>query len=80
MPEIIGVKELYKNLKEIARRTTKGESFIVVKRSRPVFRIVPYHEGRAKKYSLKDLKTLQFERLKGKHEKLSGKIDELVYK
>ena len=77
MSEIIGVKQLYKNLNRISKRVAKGESFIVVKRSKPIFRVVPYHKERVKQYTLKDLKRLQF---KSKDKKLSVKVDKLVYK
>lgn len=80
MDQIIGVKQLYKNLKTISNKVAKGESFIVVKRSKPIFRVIPYQEEKRKKYTLKDLKNLQFEKLKSGHEKLSEKIDEIVYK
>ena len=38
---IIGLKELSQNAGKIADRVAKGESFTVVKRSKPVFSIVP---------------------------------------
>lgn len=38
---IIGLKELRQNTSEIAERASKGERFTVVKRSKPVFDIVP---------------------------------------
>lgn len=38
---IIGIKELRQNATQIAERAQKGESFTVVKRSKPVFNIVP---------------------------------------
>lgn len=38
---IIGLKELRQNATQIAERAQKGESFTVVKRSKPVFNIVP---------------------------------------
>lgn len=38
---IIGLKELRQNASEIAERAQKGERFTVVKRSKPVFDIVP---------------------------------------
>lgn len=38
---IIGLKELRQNATQIAERTQKGEHFTVVKRSKPVFDIVP---------------------------------------
>lgn len=37
----IGVKQLYKELKNIARDTKKGKSFLVMNRSEPIFRIEP---------------------------------------
>ncbi|MBU4298482.1 type II toxin-antitoxin system prevent-host-death family antitoxin [Patescibacteria group bacterium] len=77
MTEIIGVKQLYKNLARISQRVAKGESFIVVKRSKPVFRVVPYQEKKIKKYTLKDLEKLRF---RTGDKKLSQKVDEIVYK
>lgn len=86
MAEIIGVKELYKNLNKIYKRTAQGESFIVVKRSTPVFRVIPYKaenekekEQKNKKYTLKDLRKLQFSTLRGGHTNLSERVDEIVY-
>lgn len=41
---IIGLKELRQNATEIAERAQKGERFTVVKRSKPVFTIIPPQE------------------------------------
>jgi len=41
MSTIIGLKELRENTTEVAERVRKGESFVVVKRSEPIFRLVP---------------------------------------
>ncbi len=38
---IIGLKELRQNASQIAERAQKGERFTVVKRSKPMFTIVP---------------------------------------
>jgi len=38
---ILGLKELRENMEKYASRVKKGESFIVVKRSKPIFKIVP---------------------------------------
>ncbi len=81
MAEIIGVKELYKNLKDIAKKTAKGESFIVVNRSKPIFKISPHDE---KKYVSKtslweDFKDMQFSSLPSGHTNLSEHVDEIVY-
>ncbi|MEX2145269.1 MAG: type II toxin-antitoxin system prevent-host-death family antitoxin [Candidatus Spechtbacterales bacterium] len=42
--KIVGTKELRQNLGEYISKVKGGESFIVVKRSRPVFRITPLEE------------------------------------
>ncbi len=44
MKHIISVKDLRLNLQKYADRAHKGESFLVVKRSRPVFQIIPIEE------------------------------------
>ena len=38
---IIGLRELREKTEEYVRRVQKGDSFIVVRRSKPVFKIVP---------------------------------------
>ncbi|OHA89494.1 MAG: hypothetical protein A3C70_01500 [Candidatus Zambryskibacteria bacterium RIFCSPHIGHO2_02_FULL_43_14] len=37
--QILGLKELRENMQKYASRTEKGESFIVVKKSKPLFKI-----------------------------------------
>ena len=37
--QILGLKELRENMQKYASRVEKGESFIVVKKSKPLFRI-----------------------------------------
>lgn len=39
--EIIGVKELRQNLEEYIAQIAKGKSFMVIRRSKPVFNITP---------------------------------------
>ena len=41
---IIGLKELRQNVTKYARKVQKGESFVVVKRSKPLFKIAPVDE------------------------------------
>jgi prevent-host-death family protein len=41
MDHIIGVKELREHLEKYEKRVKRGQSFIVMKRSRPVFKISP---------------------------------------
>ena len=44
MATIIGLKQLRENVEKYVSEVNKGKSFIVVKKSRPVFRIVPPDE------------------------------------
>ena len=39
---IIGLKELRENIENYIFQIKKGKSFIVVKRSKPVFKLVPF--------------------------------------
>ncbi|MEA2088911.1 MAG: hypothetical protein U9O55_03680 [Patescibacteria group bacterium] len=75
--KIIGVKQLYRNLKTISEETLNGHSFIVVKNSKPVFRIEPISKSdNKKKYTLDDFKKIQF---KSKYKNLSKNIDKILY-
>ena len=38
---ILGLKELRENMQKYASLVEKGESFIIVKKSKPVFKLVP---------------------------------------
>lgn len=76
--QIIGVKELYKQLKQVSQAALRGQSFLVVRNSKPVFRIEPIEPTAEKKYSLKDFKNIQF-KMRYKDRNLSKKIDEIVY-
>jgi prevent-host-death family protein len=41
MQNIVGLRELRENVGKYAARVARGESFVVMRRSRPMFRIVP---------------------------------------
>jgi len=41
MKNIVGLKELRNNIEEYIKKISKGESFTIVKRSKPVFIISP---------------------------------------
>lgn len=41
MEHIINLKQFRQNVSEYAERTKKGESFIVLKRSKPLFKLTP---------------------------------------
>jgi len=44
MENIIGLKDLRQKMSEYAKKVKAGKSFIVVKRSKPLFRITPIEE------------------------------------
>jgi hypothetical protein len=74
--QIIGVKKLYKELKSITEKALEGQSFLVVKNSKPIFRIEPIREIGAKKYNLSDAKKLQFV---ARDKNLSKNMDKSIY-
>ena len=71
----IGIKELHTRLKTISEEAMRGQSFVVFKNSKPVFRIEPITQTTANKYTLKDLKTINFKGAKT----LSREIDKITY-
>jgi hypothetical protein len=74
--EIIGVKQLHRDFKMITQRSLRGESFLVVKNSKPIFTINPIGESKRKKYSLSDAKKIQF---MARDKDLSKRIDKEIY-
>lgn len=44
MDNIVNLKELRENMAKYAKRVEQGDSFIVMKRSKPLFRISPVNE------------------------------------
>ena len=73
---MIGIKELHKTLKLVSNEAQKGQSFIVIKNSKPVFKIVPLENDKLPKYSLDDFKQIQF---KSRDKNLSKKVDNILY-
>lgn len=45
MENIINLKNLREHMQEYARKVQKGDSFIVFKKSKPLFKISPIDEG-----------------------------------
>ena len=76
MGNIIGIKELQGNLKRVADAAQRGETFTVVRDSKPVFRIEPIAAHKTGKYTLKDLLGIRFKGDKN----LSKRVDEIVYR
>ncbi len=44
MEKIIGLKDLRQNMATFVQKVQKGRSFVVVKQSKPLFKIVPLEE------------------------------------
>lgn len=74
-PQIIGIKQLHKDLSKIAEKAKKGQSYIVVKNSKPVFRLEPFQAERKPKFTIEDFKKIRFKG--GKN--LSKDIDKILY-
>ena len=76
--QTIGIKELHANFPKITRATQRGQSFLVLKHARPVFRIEPtnLHPVHKKKGDLRNFLKIGF-RSGEKH--LSQRIDEILY-
>lgn len=47
MSTIIGLKQLRENTEEIIERAKRGESFTVIRRSKPIFELKPVDTGNA---------------------------------
>jgi len=45
MDNLVNLKELRENLSKYESRIARGDSFLVMKRSKPIFRISPVDEG-----------------------------------
>ena len=71
---IVGIKELHRDLVKITKKVGRGESFLVMKYSKPVFKIEPAKNDH--KYTRDDLLAIRF---KTSDRNLSKKIDQIVY-
>lgn len=74
--QIIGIKQLHKDLSKISKQANKGQSFIVVKNSKPMFRLEPLKSLCKPRYTFKDLEKIKF---KSKDRNLSKNIDKILY-
>ena len=75
--QIISIKQLHCQLKKVSEDVLRGKSFMVIRNSKPVFKIEPLENVKAKKYTIKDLEKIQF---RDADKNLSEKIDKIVYK
>jgi antitoxin (DNA-binding transcriptional repressor) of toxin-antitoxin stability system len=74
--KMIGIKELHRNLKSVSEEVLRGQRYLVIRNSKPVFKIVPLENDKLPKYSLKDIKKLQFE---SRSKNLSKNVDNVLY-
>ncbi len=75
--KVIGIKQLYTDLKTITKETAKGVSFLVVKNSKPTFKIVPLDDySQSQQFTIDDLAEIQFE---GGDKNMSKDIDRCIY-
>jgi len=44
MEKLVGLKDLRQNMASYAQKVQKGQSFVVLKQSKPLFKIVPLDE------------------------------------
>lgn len=45
MSTIIGLKELREHAAEVSARVEKGETFVVMRRAKPIFKLVPIEQS-----------------------------------
>ncbi len=74
--QIIGIKQLHKNLEQISEAVAKGKSFLIVRNSRPIFKIEPVEKFPKKKYTIDNLWKIRF---RSKNRNLSKNIDKILY-
>lgn len=73
---MIGVKHLQTRFAEVTRAVQKGESFIVMKHTQPLFRIEPVAKKEQPRYTINDVMSIRF---KSRDKNLSKKIDACLY-
>lgn len=82
METLIAMQDIRTRLASIADRVEHGERFIVIRNSRPVFRIEPVQQeaGAAPGMSLREVRS-RFEKYKVKREELSpAELDDIIRK
>ncbi|MBI4252568.1 hypothetical protein HY623_00080 [Candidatus Uhrbacteria bacterium] len=75
-PALIGVKHLQTRFKDVARAAQKGQSFLVMKHTTPLFRIEPVTKKKEPRYTIDDIMTIRFT---SRDRNLSKKIDTYLY-
>ncbi|KKU80826.1 MAG: hypothetical protein UY09_C0052G0003 [Parcubacteria group bacterium GW2011_GWA2_47_8] len=75
MDNVIGIKQLYTELKSITQRVNAGETFLVMNHTKPAFRIEPTQPNKTPQHTLRDLAAITFRGPKD----LSKSVDSVVY-
>jgi antitoxin (DNA-binding transcriptional repressor) of toxin-antitoxin stability system len=73
---MIGVKHLQTKFAAVARAAQRGQSFLVMKHTTPLFRIEPVEKRQEPRYTIDDLKAIRFT---SRDRNLSKKIDAYLY-
>lgn len=71
-PVLIGVKHLQTRFKDVARAAQKGQSFLVMKHTTPLFRIEPVTKKEQSCYTINDMTSIRF---KSRDKNLSKKVN-----
>ena len=75
---MISTKELYTSLKRVSDAVEAGTTFIVLKHSKPVYRISPILEEENKKYNIEDINKFIF-KSKNKENDLALNYKKYIY-
>lgn len=77
MEQVIGIKQLHKDMKKIYEGVQQGHSFLVMRNITPMFRIEPVKKSMGKKYTMNDMLALQCSSADQKN--ASKEVDKIVY-
>jgi len=78
MQKFISTKHLYSNIKTISEEVQTGITFVVLKYSKPAYKIVPLDKKTEKKYILRDISNFVFES-KTKEKNLATNFKQYLY-
>ena len=84
MTNFISTKELYRSLKKVSERVMKGDTYIVLKFSKPAFQITPLENKtivseKPKKYTWADSKKFMFTGKDKKEKNLAQNFKKYIY-
>lgn len=81
MTKYISTKQLYTTLKEVSEEVMAGDEYVVLKHSKPAYKIVPFTQavGKKAKYSLNDLNKFIFKGDPKNGNNLAENYKEFIY-